>query len=101
FTDRITYLEDGDCARVTRAGVVIHDTSGTTVERPMVRAVASGLLVDKGNYRHFMAKEIAEQPEVVGHTLAHYLDLSAGRVAAEPFKDIDWTKLDRIAISAC
>ena len=58
------------------------------------------MLVDKGNHRHFMAKEIHEQPEVVGHTLAHYLDM-VGRARALPALPFDFAKLDRISISAC
>jgi glucosamine--fructose-6-phosphate aminotransferase (isomerizing) len=70
FTDRITYLEDGDWAVLTRAGASIYDAAGNEVSRPTVRTFASALLVEKGNHRHFMAKEIHEQPEVVEHTLA-------------------------------
>jgi glucosamine--fructose-6-phosphate aminotransferase (isomerizing) len=81
FTDTISYLEDGDAAVLTRKGVEIHDAKGSIVERTVVKSAASAILVDKGNHRHFMAKEIHEQPEVVGHTLAHYLDMAAGRVA--------------------
>ena len=77
FTDTITYLEDGDWAVVTRERRRRSTTStGTTVERAVLKSNASAFLVDKGNHRHFMAKEIHEQPEVVGHTLAHYLDMA-------------------------
>jgi glucosamine--fructose-6-phosphate aminotransferase (isomerizing) len=101
FTDRITYLEDGDCAVMTRAGVTIYDESGARVERPLVRTVASSLLVDRGNHRHYMAKEIHEQPEVVGHTLAHYLDFAAGRVVLPTEFTPDFRRLDRLSITAC
>ena len=101
FTDTISYLEDGDWAVVTRAGAEILDETGATVERPVVKTMASSLLVDKGNHRHFMAKEIAEQPEVVGHTLAHYLDFATlGASLPEDFT-IDFTSLDRLSITAC
>jgi glucosamine--fructose-6-phosphate aminotransferase (isomerizing) len=102
FTDRVTYLEEGDWAVVTRAGATIHDASGAVVERPLVRTVASALMVDRGNHKHFMAKEMHEQPEVVGHTLAHYLDFSAGKAAlpAEAAA-IDFASLDRLSITAC
>src|SRR5437763_3617225 len=80
FTDAISYLEDGDFAIVRRRGVEIRDAAGNQVQRPVLRSNASAFLLDKGNYRHFMAKEIHEQPEVVGHTLAHYLDMTAERV---------------------
>ncbi len=101
FTDRVAYLDDGDWAVLTRDGATIHDESGAKVERPIVRTVASSLLVDRGNYRHFMAKEIHEQPEVVGHTLSHYLDFSTGRCALPEDFRIDFTELDRISITAC
>ena len=101
FTDRVTYLEDGDWAVLTRAGATIYDDDGAPVERPMVRTVASSLMVDRGNHRHFMAKEIHEQPEVVGHTLAHYLDFVDGRTALPKDTAIDFTALDRLSITAC
>src|SRR6266436_2594594 len=80
FTDAISYLEDGDSAVLTRNGVEICDAKGSMVERPVLKSSASAFLVDKGNHRHFMAKEIHEQPEVVGHTLAHYVNFAKGRV---------------------
>src|SRR5882762_2722959 len=101
FTDTISYLEDGDAAVLTRKGVEIHDASGSTVERAMVKSAASAFLVDKGNHRHFMAKEIHEQPEVVGHTLAHYLDMATGRVALPAALPFDFRALERISIAAC
>jgi glucosamine--fructose-6-phosphate aminotransferase (isomerizing) len=101
FTDRVTYLEDGDWAVLTRAGATIYDEGGNVVERPMVHTVASSLMVDRGNYRHFMAKEIHEQPEVVGHTLSHYLDFAAARTALPKKAAIDFAALDRLSITAC
>lgn len=101
FTDRITYLEDGDWAAMTRSGLTIHDANGEEVTRPTTKTLASSLLVDKGNYRHFMAKEIFEQPEVVGHTLAHYLDFSNGNVILPNDMEFDFAKLDRVSITAC
>ena len=101
FTDRVAYLDDGDWAVLTRAGATVYDEAGATVERPIVRTAASSLLVDRGNHRHFMAKEIHEQPEVVGHTLAHYLDLAAGHCAVPKDFDVDFAGLDRLSITAC
>ena len=102
FTDRVTYLEEGDWAVLTRAGAIIHDSSGAIVERPLVRTVASALMVDRGNHKHFMAKEMHEQPEVVGHTLAHYLDFAESRAALPPeAAAIDFAALDRVSITAC
>src|ERR1700681_4771644 len=101
FTDTISYLEDGDSAVLTRKGVEIHDAKGARVERAVVKSAASAFLVDKGNHRHFMAKEIHEQPEVVGHTLAHYLDMAAERVQLPNELPFDFRALQRISISAC
>jgi glucosamine--fructose-6-phosphate aminotransferase (isomerizing) len=100
FTDAIAYLEDGDWAVVTRKGVAIRDRNGKAVERPITRSLATALLVDKGNHRHFMAKEIHEQPEVVGHTLAAYVDLAANRIDM-PALPFDFANLRRISLSAC
>jgi glucosamine--fructose-6-phosphate aminotransferase (isomerizing) len=101
FTDTISYLEDGDWAVLTHQGVNVHDANGRSVKRTVLKSSASALLVDKGNHRHFMAKEIHEQPEVVGHTLAHYLDMVAERVVLPGELPFDFRKLGRIAISAC
>ncbi len=100
FTDTITYLEDGDWAVLKRGKVQIFNLDGRPVERPAIKSVASSLLVDKGNFRHFMAKEIHEQPEVIGHTLANYLDFASSTVTL-PDLGVDPAKLDRVAISAC
>jgi glutamine---fructose-6-phosphate transaminase (isomerizing) len=101
FTDTICYLEDGDSAVLTRSGVDVFDVGGSKVERPVLKSSAAAFLVDKGNYRHFMAKEIHEQPEVVGHTLAHYLDMAAERVQLPQSLPFDFRALDRVSISAC
>ncbi len=101
FTDTISYLEDGDSVVLTRQSVEVRDAKGSKVERPVLKSSASAFLVDKGNHRHFMAKEIHEQPEVVGHTLAHYLDMAAERVALPASAPFDFRELERISISAC
>jgi len=100
FTDAIAYLADGDWAVVTRAGVAVRDRDGKAVERPVTRSLASSLLIDKGNYRHFMAKEIHEQPEVISHTLAAYVDLATSRVDI-PELPFDFANLSRLSLSAC
>ena len=82
FTDTISYLEDGDWVVLTRKSVAIRDEQGSPVERAIVKSAATAQMVDKGNHKHFMAKEIHEQPEVVGHTLAHYIDMVAEKVRA-------------------
>ncbi len=101
FTDTISYLEDGDWAVLNRKGVEIHDAQGASVERAVVKSTASAQLVDKGNHKHFMAKEIHEQPEVVGHTLAHYIDMVTEKVALPEKLPFDWRKIKRLSISAC
>ncbi|MFZ1106074.1 MAG: glutamine--fructose-6-phosphate transaminase (isomerizing) [Hyphomicrobiaceae bacterium] len=100
FTDTITYLEDGDWAVLSRANVQVYNLDGQPVRRAAVKSTASSLLVDKGNFRHFMAKEIHEQPEVIGHTLANYVDFGRGTVTL-PELGIDPARIDRVAISAC
>ncbi len=101
FTNRITYMEDGDWCVVTRKGVTIYDAANKVVKRPMSFSQASAMMVDKGNHRHFMAKEIEEQPEVVGHTLAEYIDFSTRTVKVPEKLPFDFAKLDRISIVAC
>ncbi len=101
FTDTISYLEDGDWAVLNRKGVEVRDEQGHVVERAVVKCAVSTQVVDKGNHKHFMAKEIHEQPEVVGHTLAHYIDMTTERVALPEKLPFDWRKLKRLSISAC
>ena len=101
FTDTVSYLEDGDWVVVTRKGAEIHDNEGKIVQRAVLKSQASVLLIDKGNHRHFMAKEIYEQPEVVGHTLANYIDMTTGRVALPMTLPFDFKKLQRVSIAAC
>jgi len=101
FTDTIAYLEDGDWVVLTRAGAVIYDKSNAIVHRDAIKHSAATSLVDKANYRHFMAKEIHEQPEVVGHTLARYVDLATERVALPLKLPFDFNDIKRISITAC
>jgi glucosamine--fructose-6-phosphate aminotransferase (isomerizing) len=100
FTDRVAYLEEGDWVVLSREGADIRDASGRPVKRRVQLSPAGSLLAEKGNYRHFMAKEIHEQPEVVGHTLAHYLDMAAMRL--KPFAwPVDPARLSRVSIVGC
>jgi glutamine---fructose-6-phosphate transaminase (isomerizing) len=101
FTDTLSYLEDGDRAVIHRGKVEIRDAGGKLVRRDVLKSQASVMLIDKGNHRHFMAKEIHEQPEVVGHTLAHYLDMVTERVALPMELPFDFRALKRISIAAC
>ncbi len=100
FTSQITYLDEGDWVVLTRGSLEIRDRQGRRVDRPMITSQASGFLVDKGNHRHFMLKEIHEQPEVISHTLTNYIDMSEGRVNF-PDLGLDLAKITRVTISAC
>jgi glutamine---fructose-6-phosphate transaminase (isomerizing) len=101
FTDTISYLDDGDWVVLTREVGVIYDINGAVVNREVMKSGASAFLVDKANYRHFMAKEIHEQPEVVGHTLARYVDMASERVNLPVKLPFDFKNIQRISITAC
>jgi glucosamine--fructose-6-phosphate aminotransferase (isomerizing) len=102
FTNRVAYLEEGDVAVVRDAQVSIFDSEGRPANREIKITAASAALVDKAGHSHFMAKEIHEQPEVVGHTLAHYLD-PAGPVVRREGKGLReaLAAASRLTISAC
>jgi len=101
FTDRIAFLEEGDWAVLNHEGAEFRDVEGRPVQRVVQRVSTGAQLIDRGNHRHFMAKEIHEQPEVVGHTLARYLDLSEVRVRLPEKLPFDFAKISRLTISAC
>ncbi|WGR67858.1 MULTISPECIES: glutamine--fructose-6-phosphate transaminase (isomerizing) [unclassified Bradyrhizobium] len=101
FTDTIGYLDDGDWVVLTRKGATIFDKDGHAVQREKIKHAASTSLVDKANYRHFMAKEIHEQPEVVGHTLARYIDMATERVLLPVKLPFDFSTIERVTITAC
>jgi len=101
FTDSIAYLEDGDWVVLTHAGATIYDKTNAIVRRDVIKHSAATSLVDKANYRHFMAKEIHEQPEVVGHTLARYVDMASERVKLPTSLPFDFADIQRISITAC
>ena len=101
FTDTISYLEDGDWVVLTHAGATIYDKNDAIVRRDALKHSAATSLVDKANYRHFMAKEIHEQPEVVGHTLARYVDMASERVALPTKLPFDFREIQRVSITAC
>jgi glucosamine--fructose-6-phosphate aminotransferase (isomerizing) len=102
FTNRVAYLEDGDVAVIDHGQVSIFDGEGRPANREIKITSASAALVDKAGHNHFMAKEIHEQPEVIGHTLAHYLD-PAGPVVRHQGKGLRdaLVKASRLTISAC
>ena len=98
YTQEVTYLEDGDHALVTRAGARVFDAAGAEVQRPRKTVALSAALLEKGNYRHFMEKEIHEQPDAVQHTLSAYVDPITGRAAAP---GVDFAAIPRVQIVAC
>ncbi|HHX90145.1 MAG TPA: glutamine--fructose-6-phosphate transaminase (isomerizing), partial [Paracoccus sp.] len=98
-TDRITYLEEGDWVVLTRAGAEIFDASGQRANRPLAQIRIDQAQVDKGGYRHFMAKEIAEQPAVLKASLDIYLT-PGGKELALP-EAVDFSTCDRITLIAC
>ncbi|MBC6980192.1 glutamine--fructose-6-phosphate transaminase (isomerizing) [Caulobacter sp. 17J80-11] len=99
FTNRVTYLEEGDYVAVDRDGAQIFDAEGRPANRAITVVSASAALVEKGAYRHFMEKEIHEQPDSVQHTLSAYVDPVAKRARAPG--DFDFTAVDRIQVVAC
>ena len=101
FTDTLTYLEEGDWVVLSHDKAVFFDAGHLPVTRPRIKTMAAAFLVDKGNHRHFMAKEIHEQPEVVAWTLGHYLDMSAGRVVLPFALPVDVASIDKLTITAC
>jgi glutamine---fructose-6-phosphate transaminase (isomerizing) len=101
FTDAISYLEEGDCVALKRDRVEFFDAEGCKVDRAVLKSNTPAFRVDKGSYRHFMAKEIHEQPEVVQHTLARYLDMTGECVHLRTKLPFEWRNLERVSISAC
>lgn len=100
LTDRITYLEEGDWAVLTRTSLEIRDATGNLVNRDMRRIEVDSARVDKGGHKHFMAKEIAEQPSVIGEAIRHYMAADGNSVAL-PGDDLDFTAIDRLTMVAC
>ncbi|MBW3616521.1 MAG: glutamine--fructose-6-phosphate transaminase (isomerizing) [Proteobacteria bacterium] len=99
FTNRVSYLHDGDYVALDAQGARVFDGTGAEVSRPPKQVSSSAAVMEKGNYRHFMEKEIHDQPEAVQHTLAAYLD--PVRMRAEAPDGFDFSTIDRIQIVAC
>jgi len=99
FTNRVAYLEDGDFAVIDRTGARIFDQQGRAAHRQIKVLPASAAVMEKGNYRHFMEKEIHDQPEGCQRTIAAYVDTLTGRTAVPG--DIDFADLQRVQIVAC
>jgi len=100
LTQRIAYLDEGDWVVCTREGAQVYDRDNTPVDRPVTLSGVTGALIDKGNHRHFMQKEIYEQPIVVAQTLRSYLQRLEGKVAL-PIPDFDLSGIKRVTIVAC
>jgi glucosamine--fructose-6-phosphate aminotransferase (isomerizing) len=99
FTNKIAYLDEGDFVAINHDKAEIFDETGRPVERKVTTVPASAALVEKGNYRHFMEKEIHDQPEGCQHTIAAYVDTLTARTAVPG--NVDWANLDRVQIVAC
>ncbi|WP_066549331.1 MULTISPECIES: glutamine--fructose-6-phosphate transaminase (isomerizing) [unclassified Sphingomonas] len=100
LTQRIAYLDEGDWVVVTRGGAQVFDRDNRPVERPVTLSGITGALIDKGNHRHFMQKEIYEQPVVVAQTLRSYLRPVEEQVAL-PDMEFDLSTVERVVIVAC
>jgi glucosamine--fructose-6-phosphate aminotransferase (isomerizing) len=100
LTQRISYLEEGDWAAVTSDGARIFDAAGDQVERPIVQTALTGALIGKGNFRHFMQKEIHEQPAAIGDTLASFIN-PVTRTVALPELPRDLASVAQLRIVAC
>ncbi|MBV7409428.1 glutamine--fructose-6-phosphate transaminase (isomerizing) [Maritimibacter sp. DP1N21-5] len=100
LTNRITYLEEGDWAVITRAGATIYDASGKRANREMREVRLDATRIEKAGYKHFMMKEIAEQPTVVGGVLSAYLSGDGTGITME-LPGVDFTKVSRVSIVAC
>jgi glucosamine--fructose-6-phosphate aminotransferase (isomerizing) len=100
MTDRITYLDEGDWAIITRTSIEIRDESGQQTNREMKVIEISNTNVDKGGHKHFMSKEIAEQPTVLQGALSHYISANADAVTL-PDSGIDFAQIERMTLVAC
>ena len=100
LTDMISYLEDGDVTVITRQGIGFLNAKGEHVRRSPAKIAGSTIFVQRGEHRHFMAKEIHEQPRVVGKTLAQYIDVASGTIKI-PKVELDFHDINRVSITAC
>jgi glucosamine--fructose-6-phosphate aminotransferase (isomerizing) len=100
LTDRIQYLEEGDWAVVTPRGATIYGSDGEETQRPITQTAFSGAMIGKGNYRHFMHKEIHEQPAVLGDTLRAFTN-PADNTIMLPELPVDFANIERLVMVAC
>jgi glucosamine--fructose-6-phosphate aminotransferase (isomerizing) len=100
LTNRVAYLHDGDWAVVTIDHATIYDAEDRIIERPILQSSVSGILTGKGEYRHYMLKEIHEQPAVIGDTLGSFTNEATGNVELGALP-VDFATVPRITIVAC
>ena len=100
LTKRICYLDDGDVVELTRDGAIIHDQAGALVERPIRETAVIGDAIGKGNFSHYMLKEIYEQPTVIGDTLASFVNPASLKVSL-PDLPVDFAALAHLQLLAC
>ncbi|MFM5922860.1 MAG: glutamine--fructose-6-phosphate transaminase (isomerizing) [Novosphingobium sp.] len=100
LTQKISYLDEGDWVIITREGAQVFDKNNTPVTREITTSGASAAEIEKGNFRHFMQKEIFEQPTVVAQTLRSYIRQVDQTVALPQF-DFDLSSINRVTIVAC
>jgi glucosamine--fructose-6-phosphate aminotransferase (isomerizing) len=100
FTNRVIYLEEGDLVVLSRTSHAIYDMARAPVERPIKSVAASAAAVEKGNYRHYMQKEIHEEPDAAARTIGHYVDPLEERVAL-PDCGVDFAQIDQLWIIGC
>jgi glucosamine--fructose-6-phosphate aminotransferase (isomerizing) len=100
LTSKISFLEDGDCVHMSRSGVTIRDIHGHRAEREIRTTAQSGAIMGKGKYKHFMLKEIYEQPAVIADTLNSYINPATGHITL-PEEILALANSSRITISAC
>jgi glucosamine--fructose-6-phosphate aminotransferase (isomerizing) len=101
LTDMISYLEEGDVTVMTRQGIHFLNAKGEYLRRSPAKVAGSATLVQKGEHRHFMLKEIHEQPRVVGDTLAQYVDVASGTMEMPKDAQLNFRDINRVSITAC
>ncbi|MFT6659787.1 glutamine--fructose-6-phosphate transaminase (isomerizing) [Maritalea sp.] len=101
FTNKVTYLEEGDWVALTKSDMRVFDRQGSPVTRSISTANTGAELVSKGNHRHFMSKEIYEQPDTISHTLSHYVNFSEQRIQLPQALPFDFSKLTKLTIASC
>ncbi|UTW54881.1 glutamine--fructose-6-phosphate transaminase (isomerizing) [Kordiimonas sp. SCSIO 12610] len=100
LSNKLIYLEEGDWAEISREAVTVFDMTGAVVTRPVTYSQVSNTFADKGNYRHFMQKEIFEQPFILAQTIGKYFDQTGGGVKL-PAGDFDFANVSKVTIIAC